>query len=192
MGDNDFLGPNSAPIALRRTDKHGVNYDFSCRWVSGCVTTVDKQSFGFPLGSPSQITAYLLVREDFTKCNNGGVGGSCQVGCLLYTFEGGRGDAPSPDPCPGFDCRGCGAPFEAPECQRCCRGRLLLTSPNVVVGGNMGNASTNNGFTITDIMNGQTGGSSGARHRRGRREVPTGGMFRRAAAGISANVTAEV
>ncbi|KAF1993092.1 glycoside hydrolase family 55 protein [Amniculicola lignicola CBS 123094] len=68
MGDDDSLGPNSPTVRLRKTDKHGVNYDYSCGWVPGCETTVAKQSFGFPLGSPSLITAYLMVREDYTKC----------------------------------------------------------------------------------------------------------------------------
>ncbi|KAK8067581.1 glycan 1-3-beta-glucosidase precursor [Apiospora saccharicola] len=121
LRDNDSMGPDSAPITMRKTDKHGVNYDFSCSWVPGCKTTVDRQSFGFPLGSPSQITAYLLVREDYTKCNNGGVGGTCQVGCLLYKFEGARGDVET-DPCDGFNCQQCGSPFEPAQCQTCCRG----------------------------------------------------------------------
>ncbi|KAF9873206.1 putative glucan -beta-glucosidase protein [Colletotrichum karsti] len=67
MGDNDLIGPGDPAVTLRRTDSHGVNYDYSCSWVPGCKTEVDKQSFGFPLGSPSLITAYLLVREDYTK-----------------------------------------------------------------------------------------------------------------------------
>ncbi|KAH9238229.1 glycoside hydrolase family 55 protein [Colletotrichum gloeosporioides 23] len=146
MGDDDTLGPGDAAITLRRTDSHGVNYDYTCSWVPGCVTSVDRQSFGFPLGSPSLITAYLLVREDYTKCNNGGVGGTCQVGCLLYTFEGGRGDEGT-DPCADFDCRACGSPFDDPKCQSCCRGRLS----NIAAGGN---ASTNTGFTIVDTLNG--------------------------------------
>jgi hypothetical protein len=67
--DIDTLGPGDAPLRLRRTDGHGVNYDYSVEWVAGCVTTVDRQSFRFPLGmSQSLITAYLLVREDYTKC----------------------------------------------------------------------------------------------------------------------------
>jgi len=68
MGDNDLRGPTHLTITFRRTDSHGVNYDYTCGWIPGCVTEVDKQSFGFPLGSPSQITAYLMVREDYTKC----------------------------------------------------------------------------------------------------------------------------
>ena len=69
--DDDLIGPGSAPVTLRGIDKHGVNYDYSCSWVPGCRTTVDKQSYRFPLGSAgpdSLITAYLLVREDYTKC----------------------------------------------------------------------------------------------------------------------------
>ncbi|KAK7729355.1 hypothetical protein SLS63_006228 [Diaporthe eres] len=67
VGDDDTIGPGDGVFTLRRTDSHGVNYDYSCSWVPGCVTEVDRQSFGFPLGSPSEITAYLLVREDYTK-----------------------------------------------------------------------------------------------------------------------------
>lgn len=69
IGTDDTIGPGDQPVTLRRTDSHGVNYDFSCAWVPGCVTEVDRQDFGFPLGSSeSLITAYLLVREDYTKC----------------------------------------------------------------------------------------------------------------------------
>lgn len=69
MGDDDTIGPGDAPITLRKTDSKGVNYDFRVEWVAGCVTTVKRQSFGFPLGmSQSLITAYLLVRENYTKC----------------------------------------------------------------------------------------------------------------------------
>ncbi|OAL54205.1 pectin lyase fold/virulence factor [Pyrenochaeta sp. DS3sAY3a] len=144
MGGDDSLGPQNGTVRLVRTDSHGVNYDFSCGWVPGCVTEVEKQSFGFPLGSPSMITAYLLVREDYTKCNNGGVGGSCQVGCLLYTFDGGKGDTP-PDTCKSFDCRGCGSPFDLVECQTCCKGLFINLA-------SAGNDSTNIGFSIVDNM----------------------------------------
>ena len=62
------VGPGDAPIKLRRTDRHGVNYDYRVEWLAGCVTTVDRQSFQFPLGIASAYTAYLLVREDYTNC----------------------------------------------------------------------------------------------------------------------------
>ncbi|KAF6821160.1 glucan-beta-glucosidase [Colletotrichum plurivorum] len=150
MGDDDLIGPGDQPVKLRGTDSHGINYDYSCSWVPGCVTEVEKQSFGFPLGSPSLITAYLLVREDYTKCNNGGVGGSCQVGCLLYTFEGGRGDEPT-NPCDDWDCRQCGMPTDPPNCKECCANSLSSMDINA------GNASTSDGLTVVDNM---SGGSS--------------------------------
>ncbi|KAI1197901.1 hypothetical protein F5X97DRAFT_324116 [Nemania serpens] len=77
----DTIGPDTPGVTLHGTDQHGINYDYSAEWVDGCVTTIDEQSFGFPLGSPS---------------NNGGVGGSCQVGCLVYTFKGALGDQGGP------------------------------------------------------------------------------------------------
>ncbi|TLD31026.1 hypothetical protein PspLS_01908 [Pyricularia sp. CBS 133598] len=142
MGNDDSIGPGDPGISRRYTDNYGVNYDYSCRWVPGCVTDVAKQSFGFPLGSPSLITAYLLVRENYIKCNNGGVGGTCQVGCLLYTFEGGRGGG---DPCKDYDCRACGSPGDAPECSRCCGiGLNGITA---------GNASTFDGITVREPTN---------------------------------------
>ncbi|KAK8080204.1 hypothetical protein PG997_008022 [Apiospora hydei] len=144
MGDDDLIGPGDPAVQLRGRDNYGVNYDFTCSWVPGCVTEVDRQSFGFPLGSPSLITAYLLVREDYTKCTNGGVGGSCQVGCLLYTFEGARGD-PVPEECKTFDCLQCGTIIDPPECDMCCWKHLSnMNSP--------GNASTNTGLTIVDTL----------------------------------------
>ncbi|OTA53663.1 hypothetical protein K449DRAFT_401464 [Hypoxylon sp. EC38] len=81
-GDSLELGPGSDPVVYHTKDGHGISYQYEAAWIKGCVTTVDRQSFRWPIGSPSEITAYLLVREDFTKCNNGGVGGSTQVGCL--------------------------------------------------------------------------------------------------------------
>ncbi|KAK4213855.1 glucan-beta-glucosidase [Rhypophila decipiens] len=122
FGADKTIGPGDASVEMRIKDSHGVNYDYKAEWVSGCKTTVDRQGFQFPLGlSQSLITAYLLTREDYTKCANGGVGGSCQVGCLLYTFTGGLGDPPT-DPCKDFDCRACGSPFDPPACQSCCNG----------------------------------------------------------------------
>ncbi|KAK3393387.1 hypothetical protein B0H63DRAFT_531127 [Podospora didyma] len=79
-------------------------------------------TFGPPTRMASTMSSRAAgcpVREDYTKCSNGGVGGSCQVGCLLCTFQGGRGNPPS-DPCADFDCGGCGTPGDPPTCQQCC------------------------------------------------------------------------
>ncbi|PMB63818.1 hypothetical protein BM221_010289 [Beauveria bassiana] len=66
--DKMLIGPDDPPVKYRYTDKRGVNHDYSCTWVSGCKTSVDKQNFQFPDGNnTSQLTAYVLVREDYTK-----------------------------------------------------------------------------------------------------------------------------
>ncbi|KAK3296405.1 uncharacterized protein B0H64DRAFT_398176 [Chaetomium fimeti] len=62
------IRPGDAPIKSRGKDNNGVNYDYSVEWVGGCVTTVEKQSFRYPLGTSQSLTAYVLVREDYTKC----------------------------------------------------------------------------------------------------------------------------
>ncbi|KAK7425776.1 hypothetical protein QQZ08_007752 [Neonectria magnoliae] len=87
---DDNLYDGAGSVELSKEDKHGVSYSYSVHWIDGCVTTKDTQDFRFPLGNGGQITAYLVVREAYTKCNNGGVGGTNQVGCLLYDFTGGR------------------------------------------------------------------------------------------------------
>ncbi|KAH7009573.1 hypothetical protein EDB80DRAFT_775982 [Ilyonectria destructans] len=87
---DDNLYDGAGTVELSKSDKHGVSYYYSVNWIDGCVTTQDTQNFRFPLGMGGIITAYLMVREDYTKCSNGGVGGSVQVGCLLYTFTGGK------------------------------------------------------------------------------------------------------
>ncbi|KAK2009855.1 hypothetical protein LZ32DRAFT_620263 [Colletotrichum eremochloae] len=57
---------------------HRINYDFFVEWG------------GFPLGKGG-VNCYTLMRDNYLQCNNGGVGGSTQVGCLLFTFTGGKG-----------------------------------------------------------------------------------------------------
>lgn len=99
--------------------------------------------------SPSLFFFYPTLRiagiNPLLLGNNGGVGGSCQVGCLLYTFEGGRGDAPFL--CDGFDCRACGTVFDPPTCQTCCKSLVSLQQQRIAAAAN---ASTNTGVTIVD------------------------------------------
>lgn len=67
---SDDLGPDSAPIEMTKKDKHGVTYTYTASWVEGCATAKGTQSFRFPLGMGSSVTAYLLVRENYTKCKS--------------------------------------------------------------------------------------------------------------------------
>ena len=65
---NYNLYSGSPNIVLSKSDKHGVSYYYFASWLPGCVTTKTTQDFRFPLGMASSITAYLVVREDYTKC----------------------------------------------------------------------------------------------------------------------------
>ncbi|KAK7439458.1 hypothetical protein CaCOL14_008102 [Colletotrichum acutatum] len=77
----------------RWKDNWKINYDFYVQWVAGCRTAFGAQRVDDPLlskdGKPSCAS---IMNENFKKCNNGGVGGATQVGCLLYTFNGGKGN----------------------------------------------------------------------------------------------------
>ncbi|KAL2879027.1 hypothetical protein SGCOL_005726 [Colletotrichum sp. CLE4] len=80
-------------LRYRWNDMWKVNYDFYVQWVAGCRTAFSAQRVDDPLlskdGKPSCAS---IMNNNFKKCNNGGVGGATQVGCLLYTFNGGKGD----------------------------------------------------------------------------------------------------
>ncbi|KAK3720790.1 hypothetical protein LTR37_003453 [Vermiconidia calcicola] len=80
---------------LSRTVKtNEINYQFDVEWLTGCITTVSSQSPYSPLGadadSEDQCTSILY--DCWKKCDNTGVGGFIDVGCLRYTFTGGNGD----------------------------------------------------------------------------------------------------
>ncbi|KAK2004373.1 hypothetical protein LX36DRAFT_431550 [Colletotrichum falcatum] len=69
---------------------HRINYDFFVEWVRGCRTEHHFQKLSHPLGK-GRDNCYTIMRDNYVQCNNGGVGGSTQAGCLLYTFTGAKG-----------------------------------------------------------------------------------------------------
>ncbi|KXT05630.1 hypothetical protein AC578_5652 [Pseudocercospora eumusae] len=81
------IGPSSKRYTARIIDPHGVNYDYEVSWIQGCVTTVEKQSFVSPV--PGHICEDIM-RNAYKNCNNGGVGGYIDAGCVRYSFVGGR------------------------------------------------------------------------------------------------------
>ncbi|OHE97362.1 hypothetical protein CORC01_07417 [Colletotrichum orchidophilum] len=88
--DNHY--PVVFKLRFRWKDMWKVNYDFYVQWVPGCRTSFGAQTVQNPLfSSEGNPTCVSMMEGNFKKCNNGGVGGSTQVGCLLYTFSGGRG-----------------------------------------------------------------------------------------------------
>lgn len=78
-----------------------VNYLFEVSWIPDCEYTSDSQSITTPIGGA--LSCEDLMKETFHGCNNGGVGGSIEAGCLSYSFTGGLGDdsVPTPEFIPG-------------------------------------------------------------------------------------------
>ncbi|KAI0874023.1 hypothetical protein GGS24DRAFT_460787 [Hypoxylon argillaceum] len=85
-----YMTSSSKKIDYQAFDDYGISYEYSVEWIFNCVTLWDRQNFRFPLNEDDLASARQLFVDDFKHCNNGGVGGSTQVGCLRYTFIGGR------------------------------------------------------------------------------------------------------
>lgn len=86
--NEEELGPGQHKRA-HNLDQHNISYDYSISWIEGCITTVDRQSVYYPIGSAGPYCQKVFVQA-FTDCNNGGVGGYIDMGCLRYEFTGGR------------------------------------------------------------------------------------------------------
>ena len=65
---SDKFYPDSNPVRLFREDSDGISYEYTATWVSGCVTETEYQSFRYPLGEDSEVTAVSLVQDNFSKC----------------------------------------------------------------------------------------------------------------------------
>jgi len=97
------ISADSEPYKLSQFDNPGdpqfnhvdnpAYYDYSIAWIEGCK--------GEPQGAAQNVTSSQAQQGDprtcreifiaaYEDCNNGGVGGYIDVGCLRYTFTGGR------------------------------------------------------------------------------------------------------
>ncbi|KAF6826419.1 hypothetical protein CMUS01_09446 [Colletotrichum musicola] len=65
----------------------GTDYFFSIEWRGGCRTDVEEQDIGKLDGKNSYPNCWHMMHDSWAKCNNGGVGGNRQAGCLEYTFS---------------------------------------------------------------------------------------------------------
>ncbi|OBR15220.1 exo-1,3-beta-D-glucanase [Colletotrichum higginsianum IMI 349063] len=71
-------------------DLNSVHHHLKVEWAAACETDVEKQSIRRPLGEISAApNCDSLMRDNYINCKNGGVGGKVQVGCLIYTYNGG-------------------------------------------------------------------------------------------------------
>jgi hypothetical protein len=103
------LTPESKPFIHREQASGGdqINIDFVVSWIPGCRLRdgngelVDRQKIDFkwypekenPHGVDWDASACIAIfMTNHAGCNNEGVGGSADAGCLRYTTTGGRGE----------------------------------------------------------------------------------------------------
>lgn len=99
---NDWKGTNDGIISdagggysTSLQDGSDVNYAFSAIWIEGChIADATSQGVWDPLGNGEEDNEDTLCPNLFTQsysaCNNGGVGGYIDVGCVRYRFDGGK------------------------------------------------------------------------------------------------------
>ncbi|KAK2053345.1 hypothetical protein LY76DRAFT_619986 [Colletotrichum caudatum] len=76
---------------FRHQDSTRTFLDFKVHWRVNCRTTPGFQDIEYPLGPYGPSCVEIMV-DNYRKCNNGGIGGSTQAGCLVYTLHAGRKD----------------------------------------------------------------------------------------------------
>ncbi|KAH7231272.1 uncharacterized protein BKA55DRAFT_696176 [Fusarium redolens] len=70
-------------------DSWDVLYEYSICWAEDCVgESQDRQK---PLGDEGPRCEVILHQYSWKACNNGGVGGQVQAGCLIYKIRAGVG-----------------------------------------------------------------------------------------------------
>ncbi|SMR45874.1 unnamed protein product [Zymoseptoria tritici ST99CH_1E4] len=67
-----------------------VNYDFYLTWIPGCTPRNEKGELINQTVAWKICTSYFIAA--YERCNNEGVGGSIEAGCIKYTFTGGRSE----------------------------------------------------------------------------------------------------
>lgn len=79
-------GSTKTPQDQNSIDSLG-NVIFEIGWIDGCETETNSQSVGDPLGDGSQTCEDIFLTA-WESCNNGGVGGYIEAGCLTYWVTG--------------------------------------------------------------------------------------------------------
>ncbi|SMY24124.1 unnamed protein product [Zymoseptoria tritici ST99CH_1A5] len=92
----DFCGSHNVeaypgrgpPLAETLQDGDDINYFYSISWkdIDCRPEGTDHQNTYMPQGNG--ITCPIVMRAIYRNCNNGGVGGYMDVGCLRYRFDG--------------------------------------------------------------------------------------------------------
>lgn len=84
-----ITGPDDKGIIAggRAKRESWLDYHYVAIWIPGCTTTVDKQDTKQPIPGDDDVTCNTLLRNNYEACNNGGVGGWIDVGCLRFGFS---------------------------------------------------------------------------------------------------------
>lgn len=74
------------------TTEAKVPYQFNIWWKDGCTLADDRPTEAYAINplwvdSPDPNTCFNNLRRNWKNCNNGGVGGKIQIGCLIYEFK---------------------------------------------------------------------------------------------------------
>ncbi|KAK8102373.1 hypothetical protein PG984_015519 [Apiospora sp. TS-2023a] len=82
---------------LYTLDSHGVPYQFNIWWKEGCTLEnggPTEALISDPLGNApdDDRSCGRYLHANYFHCNNGGVGGAIQVGCLVYEFKADVGE----------------------------------------------------------------------------------------------------
>ncbi|CAI0654848.1 unnamed protein product [Colletotrichum noveboracense] len=65
-----------------------VLYTYNIFWMDGCEMDVDEVNAMVPLGKTGEgVTCTQFMIDNYKKCNNGGIGGTIQAGCVVYEFK---------------------------------------------------------------------------------------------------------
>ena len=75
-----------------RTSENKVPYQYSIWWKDGCVLADDGPTAAYAsnplmLEKPGHTLCFDNLYRNWKDCNNGGVGGNIQIGCLVYEFK---------------------------------------------------------------------------------------------------------
>ncbi|OHE98983.1 hypothetical protein CORC01_05673 [Colletotrichum orchidophilum] len=90
---NNYAGIMESGMRSLRVEWHdefGGRHHFKVSWAEGCIANGGTQHIRYPNGlQNTNPTCNDLMKDNYLQCNNGGVGGKVQAGCLIYAYNGG-------------------------------------------------------------------------------------------------------
>ncbi|KAF5716584.1 hemolysin-III family [Fusarium globosum] len=84
-----LMSAGDACVISAQADSADVLYEYSICWADDCIGKA--QDMQKPLGEGGPRCETILHRYAWKACNNGGVGGQVQAGCLIYKVRAGVG-----------------------------------------------------------------------------------------------------